>query len=184
MEKSNDEGIFSEREIDLIKNCRVYSTNDPAGLPGHNLMVIVAKMADTLDIMAQMPGSVDAELVADVISRKYGRDAGHDPSKVLFGQIKKMAEASNFVRRDLISPRRTVESIAEAQGRDVIYACPDGTIRSNDGSVVGDQSGNLISEGFRGCLLVTFTNDEVFNEWLKEVTSNEIKPQHKESENA
>lgn len=40
---------FEEREWRLITNCRVYADNDPAGLPGHNLMLIVSKMADLLD---------------------------------------------------------------------------------------------------------------------------------------
>jgi hypothetical protein len=41
---------FDERELRLIDNCRVYGENDPAGLPGHNLMIIIAKMAELLDM--------------------------------------------------------------------------------------------------------------------------------------
>jgi hypothetical protein len=37
--------LFTERENRLIKNCIAYAKNDPAGLPGHNLMIIVAKLA-------------------------------------------------------------------------------------------------------------------------------------------
>lgn len=40
---------FYERERRLILNCRNYADGDPAGLPGHNLMLIVAKLADLLD---------------------------------------------------------------------------------------------------------------------------------------
>lgn len=36
---------FDEREMRLIRNCRAYADNDPAGLPGHNLMIIVAKLS-------------------------------------------------------------------------------------------------------------------------------------------
>lgn len=43
-------GYFDERERRLIANCRDYGRNDPAGLPGHNLMLIVAKMAEILDV--------------------------------------------------------------------------------------------------------------------------------------
>ena len=34
---------FTERELKLISNCKVYARNDPAGLPGHNLMIIIDK---------------------------------------------------------------------------------------------------------------------------------------------
>lgn len=40
---------FDERERRLINNCVDYSMNDPAGLPGHNIMIIVAKMVKLLD---------------------------------------------------------------------------------------------------------------------------------------
>jgi hypothetical protein len=40
---------FDERQRQLIANCKLYAQNDPAGLPGHNLMVIIAKMAQLLD---------------------------------------------------------------------------------------------------------------------------------------
>jgi hypothetical protein len=35
--------LFDEREEKLIKNCVTYAENNPAGLPGHNLMLIIAK---------------------------------------------------------------------------------------------------------------------------------------------
>ena len=42
--------LITERELRLIANCREYTNGDPAGLPGHNLMIIVAKLADVLGI--------------------------------------------------------------------------------------------------------------------------------------
>lgn len=36
---------LTEREARLIKNCLDYASGDPAGLPGHNLMILVAKLA-------------------------------------------------------------------------------------------------------------------------------------------
>lgn len=39
---------FTEREIRLIDNCKLYAVNDPAGLPAHNLMIIIAKLCDLL----------------------------------------------------------------------------------------------------------------------------------------
>jgi hypothetical protein len=44
-----DFNIFDERELRLIKNCINYTNNDPAGLPGHNLLVIVAKLMKMLE---------------------------------------------------------------------------------------------------------------------------------------
>lgn len=40
---------FDDRERRLINNCVDYSLNDPAGLPGHNIMIIVAKMVRLLN---------------------------------------------------------------------------------------------------------------------------------------
>lgn len=39
--------LFTERELNLIANCDGYALNNPAGLPGHNLMIIIHKL-DTL----------------------------------------------------------------------------------------------------------------------------------------
>lgn len=39
---------FTTDELQLIANARLYAENDPAGLPGHNLL-LVARLADTLD---------------------------------------------------------------------------------------------------------------------------------------
>lgn len=44
------EAYFDERERRLIANCVTYGRNDPAGLPGHNLMMIVSKMVNLLDV--------------------------------------------------------------------------------------------------------------------------------------
>ena len=40
---------FDDRQRRLIANCRLYATSDPAGVPGHNLMMIIARMARLLD---------------------------------------------------------------------------------------------------------------------------------------
>jgi hypothetical protein len=41
--------LFDDRQNRLIDNCVEYADGDPAGLPGHQLMLIIAKMADILD---------------------------------------------------------------------------------------------------------------------------------------
>lgn len=40
---------LDKRQQRLIENARVYARNDPPGGPGHNLMLIIARMADMLD---------------------------------------------------------------------------------------------------------------------------------------
>ena len=42
-------GQFDERQASLIHHCRQYVTDGASGLPGHQLMLIVAKMAALLD---------------------------------------------------------------------------------------------------------------------------------------
>lgn len=42
-------GQFDERQQGLIHSCRQYVTDGAPGLPGHQLMLIVAKMAALLD---------------------------------------------------------------------------------------------------------------------------------------
>lgn len=43
------QSYFDSRQKKLIENCKTYAANNPAGVPGHNLMVIVAIMARILD---------------------------------------------------------------------------------------------------------------------------------------
>jgi hypothetical protein len=40
---------LSERERGLVGNCEQYAAGNPAGLPGHNLMLLIAKLANVLD---------------------------------------------------------------------------------------------------------------------------------------
>jgi hypothetical protein len=36
---------FEPRDLELIQNCQTYANNSPAGLPGHALILLVAKLA-------------------------------------------------------------------------------------------------------------------------------------------
>ena len=40
--------IFDARQMLLIDNCNVYANGKPAGLPGHNIMIIVSKLHEML----------------------------------------------------------------------------------------------------------------------------------------
>jgi len=42
---------FSGRDLRLINNCSVYALHDPAGMPGHNLALIIAGMRGRLDAL-------------------------------------------------------------------------------------------------------------------------------------
>lgn len=42
---------FTDRELDLIDNCKVYANNKPAGMPGHNLAILVAKLSQQSDFL-------------------------------------------------------------------------------------------------------------------------------------
>ena len=50
---------FTEREAELIKNCNAYVLSDPAGLPGHNLIILVHKLAKYAGIA---PGDIRGAL--------------------------------------------------------------------------------------------------------------------------
>lgn len=41
---------FSARELNTIRTSIGYAAGRPCGLPGHNLMIIVSKLADALGI--------------------------------------------------------------------------------------------------------------------------------------
>ena len=52
-------GVFDERQQRLIANARAYAQNDPAGIPGHNLMLIIDKMAAMLDDCEPVKPSIE-----------------------------------------------------------------------------------------------------------------------------
>lgn len=69
---------FDKRQLRLIKNCQSYVLNDPAGLPGHQLMLIVTKLVSKLIGVEEPERSVD-RCVCD----KCGQP--HDPKLVSDG---------------------------------------------------------------------------------------------------
>ena len=42
-------GILTEREWKLITNCINYTRDEPAGLPGHNVIILVTKLFFALE---------------------------------------------------------------------------------------------------------------------------------------
>ena len=55
---------FDERQLRLIQNCRDYEKNDPAGLPGHQLMLVVAQMARLMDGYSLLVDDLRTKLVS------------------------------------------------------------------------------------------------------------------------
>lgn len=43
------QATLDDRQNALIRDCQRYASGDAAGLPGHNLMIIISKMAQLLD---------------------------------------------------------------------------------------------------------------------------------------
>lgn len=60
---------FTERELKLIENCKQYALGSPAGLPGHNLMIIIhklsvllAKLVKEKELDSQQPNKTSSSL--------------------------------------------------------------------------------------------------------------------------
>lgn len=47
---------LDEREQRLVANCCAYAAGDPAGLPGHNLMIVIAKLNAQMDDLLHLAG--------------------------------------------------------------------------------------------------------------------------------
>lgn len=50
---------FTKRELRLIANCQEYAEGDPAGLPGHNLMMLVDKLIRYFGGALNVPDMLD-----------------------------------------------------------------------------------------------------------------------------
>lgn len=59
--------LFTERERQLIRNSLAYSRNNPGGFPGHNLIIVIAKLAALYDSVAgeERPFWVEVTEVTD-----------------------------------------------------------------------------------------------------------------------
>ena len=42
---------FTQRKLGLFRNARTYAENDPAGLPNHDLLMLVARLSEALDTL-------------------------------------------------------------------------------------------------------------------------------------
>ena len=72
LEILKNEGVFTDREIGLIENMVLYASNSPHGLPGHNIMLIAAKLVHVLNNMKEKSLTLQKEatrkVMADYIS--------------------------------------------------------------------------------------------------------------------
>lgn len=67
--------LFTDRDMRLIENCKSYAANDPAGLPGHNTNLIVARLSILADELIEM---LPAEAVNQAIETAYGKYNGNN----------------------------------------------------------------------------------------------------------
>ncbi len=58
---------FSERDQRLIKNSLIYAKSDPAGLPGHGLMLIISKLITAIFLLLNFP--LESELTRELATR-------------------------------------------------------------------------------------------------------------------
>ena len=65
---------FTERELRLVANARTYSEHDPAGIPGHDLLLIIARLSDTLDTLPLHEVSPDIEELLRFFFEKRWRE--------------------------------------------------------------------------------------------------------------
>lgn len=49
---------FSDRQLRLIHNCTTYASNDPAGMPGHNLGIIISKLVTVIKELENELGEI------------------------------------------------------------------------------------------------------------------------------
>lgn len=172
-ENKDPMGVFSDREIGLIQNCRNYALGNPFGLPGHNILIVVSKLVDILDVLIPIVPDEYREYVTKTMISKYFNEDNADPSQTLFEQIRDMTQARNFIRRDMVRPLRTAEQIAESQGRDITYICPDGTYRNHLGEIIGNKGDSLHGTPYAECIPFSFASEDDFISWLNKAINSE-----------
>jgi hypothetical protein len=62
---------FTKRELRLIANCCEYAEGDPAGLPGHNLMMLVAKIIQYHGGLLNIPDMLDEMIEQATDDRRF-----------------------------------------------------------------------------------------------------------------
>ncbi len=70
-----DIDYFDGREVGLIKNSQIYAKNDPAGIPAHNLMLIIDKYAKLCDGMMKILSDAEIEHVIMFIADKKPKES-------------------------------------------------------------------------------------------------------------
>lgn len=178
--KGGPMGIFTEREMDLIHNSRGYAQNNPAGLPGHNLMIIIAKLVDITDVMILSLSDEGVEVVTKRAARIRGRfahsnDPDKNPNQSLFEQIDLLVGGRNMHIVNMVSPRRTAKQIAKSQNRSIIYICPDDTYRNPNGDIIGKKGDSLHGTPYAECIPFSFASLNDFGDWLDSVIENKEK---------
>ncbi len=103
---------FDPRQLRIIDNCRTYAASDPAGLPGHQLMLLVAGMATLLD--HNKPAPVRSVFFSVPFLSQWGEDA--DLSASDCGPAC-AAMAFNYFAEDVIVTVNDVTKMMAARSR-------------------------------------------------------------------
>lgn len=131
-----------------------------------NLITIATRFVDALDAIAQALDRGMEIRIDTPRSRSYRDD---EISKDLFKQIDKLVKSQLIINKRTSTHRRTAEGIAEAQGRSVIYICPDNTFRNPNGDVIGNKGDSLHGTPYVECIPFSFASEDDFVSWLNEV---------------
>lgn len=63
---------FTKQELNFIAMCQQFAENPPEGVPEHQLLLIIARLADTLDTLPLHEVSPDvAELLSEFFDEKW-----------------------------------------------------------------------------------------------------------------
>jgi hypothetical protein len=136
---------LDEREQRLVANCCAYAEGDPAGLPGHDLMIIIAKLIAQADELLHLAGKGADHLQIDEMIAEYSRlvnghnaffgdpPAGQHVLRVALHKLKLMVAAydvnldfflANASREALVTFIQNSETVHNQRGR-VLSAIPE-----------------------------------------------------------
>ncbi len=111
--------VLDGRQKNLIKNCRHYATGksgSPAGLPGHNLMLIISIMADTLDRGFAIADAISEDLQAKFVENRLFESRLADYEGERLADLKRIAELE--VENDKL--QKTIVAAVEMGKKDTI----------------------------------------------------------------
>lgn len=151
---SNPISKFSHRELELISRCKEYVVDSKmmSKYDIYHMAVVICKLIDVVDAMR----------------KDLNFEVEESPSLALFNTLGEMMEEEGVDLSSINSEIGVVEAIAAAQGRDVIFSCPDGMYRNKDREVIYKKADSLHGTAYWGCVPYTFKSVKEFIDWIGE----------------